>query len=39
MNVNGQRANAAFDTAWAQVGATGPLADIAPPDYWREEID
>ena len=39
MNVNGQRATAAFDTAWAQVGATGPLADIAPPDYWREEID
>jgi hypothetical protein len=39
MNVNGRRADAAFDAAWDHVGATGPLAQIAESRYWRQEID
>ncbi len=39
MNVNGRRVDAAFTTAWSNVGTSGPLADIAPPWYWRQEID
>jgi UvrD/REP helicase N-terminal domain/Nuclease-related domain len=39
LNVNGRRADAAFDTAWNHVGAAGPLAEIAEPRYWRQEID
>lgn len=39
LNVNGRRADAAFEAAWAEVGANGPLAAIAPADYWHQEID
>jgi UvrD-like helicase family protein/nuclease-like protein len=39
MNVVGRRVDAAFDAAWSRAGADGPLADIAAPQYWRQEID
>ncbi len=37
VNVNGDRADAAFGAAWAR--AAGHLGGIAPPGYWRQEID
>lgn len=39
MYVNGRRIGAAFDDAWARVGACGPLAEIGPAQYWKQEID
>jgi superfamily I DNA/RNA helicase len=39
MNINGRRVDAAFDAAWSRVGASGPLARLAAPRYWRQEID
>lgn len=40
VNTNPAKANAAFRSAWFEVGAQGALAAIEPKDrYWREEID
>jgi superfamily I DNA/RNA helicase len=39
MNVVGHRIDAAFDAAWSRTGAASPLAGIAAPRYWRQEID
>jgi hypothetical protein len=39
MNIVGHRIDAAFDAAWSRAGTSSPLADMAPPRYWRQEID